>query len=77
MLVSSPSTRRTACVPEELTFEERLGDGTAVDRDERARCACGLLVEEARAPDLRRARAMSDSFGLKEFLFNLMTKASP
>ena len=54
---------RAARVPEELALEERLGDGAAVDRDERPRRARGLVVDQPRDPLLARAALAGDEHG--------------
>jgi len=54
---------RTARMSEQLALEQRLGDGSAVDRDERTGRACGFLVEEPCDPLLARSTLAGDEHG--------------
>ena len=54
---------RAARVAEELALEQGLGDGAAVDRDERPRRARGLLVDQPRDPLLARSALAGDEHG--------------
>ena len=51
---------RALLVPEDLAFEQRLGNGRAVDRDERKRGARTELVDRLRHQFLARARLAAD-----------------
>ena len=54
---------RAARVAEQLALEQRLGDGAAVDRDERPGRARRLVVDEPRDPLLARAALAGDEHG--------------